>query len=108
MALARRGASSVKKKSKYRRPRKNDLKKYGKKLAIGTALGLAVSIPLTLLARHTNRPELMEVGQRAGSIISSTQGPVGNAGYQLGDALFDRFVVYQGSPISGTPGNVYL
>jgi len=108
MSLARRGAGGFKKKSKYRRPRKNDLKKYGKKLAIGTILGLAVSVPLTLGAKYFNQPSLQEVGQRAGSIISSTQGPVGNAGYQIGDAIFDRFVRVDGGGISGTPGQVYL
>jgi len=107
--VARKGGRTVvryvKSKSKGRRPRKNDLKKYAKKLAIGAASGLAVSIPLTLLARYTNHPELMEVGQRGGSIVSaSLGGGLGNAGYQIGDAIFDRFVFSNGNIVSGTQG----
>jgi len=51
----------------------------------------------------------MEVGQRVGSIASTAAGGTpGNTGYQAADAIFDRFVMYQGQGVSGTPGNVYL
>jgi len=95
-------------KSKARRPRKNDLKKYGKKLAYGTVAGLAVAIPLSLAAKFTNTPQLVEVADRAGSVAASAAGgPVGVIGYQLADAVFDRFVVYNGQGISGS-SQVYL
>jgi len=111
MALQRRGTSrfsGFRRAVGRRRPQKNDLKRYGKQAAYGTLAGLAVSIPLTLAARYFNRPELMEVGQRAGAVIASKAGgPVGEIGYQISDAIFDRFVVFQGSSISGTK-SVYL
>jgi len=96
-------------KSRTRRPRKNDFKKYGKKLGIGAAAGLAVSIPLTLAAKHFNQPILMEVGQRFGAIAAAAGGgTIGVTGYQAVDAIFDRFVMYQGQGVSGTQGQVYL
>lgn len=110
--MARKGVRTVVRyvKSKSRRPRKNDLKKYAKKLLFGAAAGLAVSIPLTLLSRYANQPALMEVGQRGGSVVSAALGGgIGNAGYQIGDAIFDRFVFANGSIVSGTQGaTVYL
>ena len=95
-------------KSRARRPRKNDLKKYGKKLAIGAAAGLIVSVPLTLAARYFGQPTLMEAGQRIGGIVAATQGPVGEAGYQAVDAAFDRFIALNGRGITGTNQMVYL
>jgi len=109
MALARRGNAGFKKKTKGRRPKRNDLKNYAKKAGLGAVAGLAISIPLTLAGRHYNRPELIEAGQRIGSIVSSkVGGPLGVTGYQIADATFDRVVVYQGSGISGSSGQVYL
>jgi len=110
--MVRKGARTVvryiKTKTKARRPRKNDLKKYGKKLAFGTILGLAVAIPLSLAAKYTNTPALVEVADRAGSVAASVGGgPVGVIGYQAADALFDRFVIYNGQGISGG-SQVYL
>lgn len=91
-----------------RRPQKNDLKKYAKKAAIGTAAGLAVAIPVTLAARFFNRPELVEVGQRAGAVVAAAGGgTVGELGFQIADAAFDRFVVVNGRGVSGTQ-EVYL
>jgi len=112
MSLQRRASNrfaGFRKGGKYRRrPQKNDLKKYGKAAVYGTVAGLAVAIPLTLAAKYFNRPELMEVGQRAGAVIASKAGgPVGEIGYQVTDAIFDRVVFYQGSTISGTK-EVYL
>jgi len=111
MSLQRRGSSRF---SGYRRaigrrrPHKNDLKRYGKQAAYGVMGGLAVSIPLTLLGRHYQRPELIEAGQRIGAIVASkVGGPVGETGYQLADATFDRVVMYQGAGISGGK-EVYL
>jgi len=95
-----------------RRPRKNDFKKYAKKAAFGTAAGLAVSIPLTLLGQHMQIPELIEAGQRIGSVASTAVGgTVGNAAYQGADALFDRVVpMLQGGGygVTGGSGVVYL
>jgi len=112
MSLQRRASSRLggfRKGGKYRRrPQKNDLKRYGKQFLYGTAAGLAVSIPLTLAAKYLSRPELMEVGQRAGAVVASKAGgPVGEIGYQVTDAIFDRVVFYQGSTVSGTR-EVYL
>jgi len=96
-------------KSKARRPRKNDLKKYGKKVALGTAAGLIVAIPLTLAAKYFQKPVLKEVAQRGGAIAASAAGgTIGETGFQAADAIFDRFVVVGGEGISGTAGNVYL
>jgi len=110
MSLSRRASSGFKKGGKYRRrPHKNDLKRYGKLAAYGVLGGLAISIPLTLLGRHYQRPELIEAGQRVGAIVAAkVGGPIGVTGYQLADAAFDRLVVYQGSGISGSQGEVYL
>lgn len=96
-------------KSRARRPKKNDMKRYAKKVAMGAAAGLLVSVPLTLAGRYFNQPMLAEVGQRTGSITSAHfGGALGNAGYQAADALFDRFVSQGGGIISGTQGQVYL
>jgi len=108
MSLARRGATATKKKGKHYRKKKTWINA-AKKAALGTGAGLAVSIPLTLAARYFNKPVLQEVGQRAGAIAATVVGgPAGETGYQAGDAIFDRFVQYEGQGISGTPGQVYL
>jgi len=110
MSLSRRASSGFKKGGKYRRrPHRSDLKNYGKKAAYGILGGLLVSIPLTLAGRHYQRPELIEAGQRIGAIVAAkVGGPIGETGYQVADAAFDRLVVYQGSGISGSQGQVYL
>lgn len=95
-------------KSRARRPKRNDLKRYAKKAAFGTVAGLAVAIPITLAAKYLNKPELVEVADRTGSIVASVAGgTLGVAGYQVADAVFDRFVVYNGQGISGG-SQVYL
>jgi len=109
MALARRGAGGIKKKSGRRGKRRSATKSLVKKAALGAGAGLAVSIPLTLAARFLNKPILMEVGQRVGSIASTAVGGTpGNSAYQAADAVFDRFVMYRGQGISGQPSQVYL
>ena len=76
-----------------------------RKAAIGAAAGLIISVPLTMFGIRSGRPELVEVGQRIGSIASTHFGGTpGNAAYQGVDALFDRFVSVGGSGISGTNG----
>jgi len=110
--VARKGARTVvryvQKKTKARRPRKNDLKKYAKKAGFGTLAGLAVAIPLTLAAKFTNTPQLVEVADRAGSVAASAAGgPTGVIGYQIADAIFDRFVNVGGQGVSGS-SQVYL
>ena len=73
-----------------------------RKVGIGAAGGLAISIPLTLWGIRSGRPELVEAGQRIGSIISTHLGGTpGNAGYQAADAIFDRFVSVGGNSVSG-------
>lgn len=104
--MVRRGAKTivryVKTKTKARRPRKNDLTKYAKKAGLGTLAGLAVAIPVSLLAKYTNNPKLVEVADRGGSIAASAVGgTAGVVGYQIADAVFDRFVIYNGGGVSG-------
>ena len=73
-----------------------------RKAGIGAAGGLAISIPLTLWGIRSGRPELVEGGQRIGSILSTHLGGTpGNAAYQAVDALFDRFVSFGGNRVSG-------
>jgi len=108
MSLARRGATATKKKGKKYRHKKT-WKNVAKKAGLGVVAGLAISIPLTLAGRHFNEPLLIEAGQRVGSVASTAVGGTpGNAAYQTADAIFDRVVVYQGSGISGSQGQVYL
>ena len=76
-----------------------------RKVAIGALAGLAISAPLTILGQRTGNPLFVELGQRGGSIASAhLGGGMGNLGYQVGDALFDRFVSVGGNPISGARG----
>jgi len=106
LAPLRRRASSFR--SRARRPRKNDLKKYGTKAIKGLA-GMAVSIPLTIYGQRTNNPMLIEAGQRGGAIVASAiGGTTGQIAYQAADAIFDRFVQVNGQGISGGSGQVYL
>jgi len=107
MALARRGAGGAKKKSKRYR-KKATWKNMAKKAAIGTAAGMAISATLTYAAKHFNKPELMEAGQRGGAIVAGALGGTpGQVGYQVADAVFDR-VLFGQNQISGTSGMVYL
>lgn len=97
--------------SKARRPKRNDLKRYAKKAAFGTAAGLVVSVPLTLIGKKIGQPILIEAGQRIGSVAASAAGgPIGVTGYQTADAIFDRFLVGNGNmpSFSGTQGQAYL
>jgi len=108
MALARRGSAGYKKKTRRRKGKRGTAVHYAKKFAYGTLAGLAIAIPLTLAGRHFQSPELIEAGQRGGAIVASAAGgPVGQVGYQVSDALFDRFVMYQGKGVSGG-SQVYL
>jgi len=85
-----------------RRPKRNDLKKYAKKAALGTVAGLAVAIPVSLAAKYLGRPELVEVADRAGAVAAGAiGGTAGQISYQIADAVFDRFVVFGGQSISG-------
>jgi len=111
MSLQNRGRSfrqSFRKGGK-RRPKRSDLKKYLKKGAFGTAVGLAVSIPLTFAAKKYNMPQLMEAGQRGWAVAASAVGgTAGQIGYQVIDAIADRFILSpQGGGLTGTQ-EVYL
>jgi len=110
MALARRGSSGFKKKTKHRKPKRNDFKRYGKKALYGVIAGEAISIPLTLAGRYMRQPLLIEAGQRVGSVVSTAAGGTpGNAAYQAIDAIFDRVVsIPNFGGISGSQGQVYL
>lgn len=95
---------------KYSQRKNWALKKYSKKLAYGTLAGLGVSVPLTLAASMLGRPELVEVANRGGAITASMGGgPVGVVGYQVADALLDRFLHVPALGGNITGGNqVYL
>lgn len=81
------------------------LKKYGKKAAYGALAGLALAVPLSLGAKYLGQPTLLEAADRGGSIAASAAGgPVGVTAYQVADALFDRFVVFGNTNISGGRG----
>lgn len=113
--MARRGARTViryvKSKTRRRGSKNGSTKRLAKKAAYGTLAGMAVSVPLTLGAKYLNMPQLMEVGQRGGAIVASALGGTpGQVGYQVADAVMDRFVFSGpgGNGISGTSGQVYL
>lgn len=96
-------------KSRARRPKRNEMKRFAKKAAMGTAAGLAISIPLTLAGQYFRQPILVEAGQRVGAIAATAVGGTpGETGYQAADAVFDRFVMVGGRGISGSQGQVYL
>ena len=83
-------------------------KKYGKKAAYGALAGLAIAVPLSLGAKYLGKPALLEAADRGGSIAAAAAGgPVGVTAYQVADALFDRFVIFEGNNISGGK-QVYL
>ena len=108
LAPLRRRASSARRSISRRRPKRNDLKRYAKKAALGTVAGLAVAIPISLAAKYLNRPDLVEVADRGGAIAATAVGGTfGQIGYQVADAAFDRFVIYNGQGISGG-SQVYL
>ena len=74
-----------------------------KKAGLGAAAGLAVSIPLTLLARRQQSSELLELAQRGGAVAASALGgTAGQVAYQAADYGFDKYVQYQGTGITGT------
>ena len=78
-----------------------------KDAAYGAAAGLGTSIGLTLLGNYMGQPMLREVGQRAGAIAAGHFGSdYGQIAYQVGDAIADRYLRYQGNAISGTMGGV--
>lgn len=110
--MAKRGRTRVVyrnlKKRMRRRGTKNTGIKYVKKAVLGTLAGLAVAIPVSLLAKHINQPQLVEVADRGGAIAASAiGGTMGQVGYQIADGLFDRYVVYGNQRVSGGNG-VYL
>ena len=85
------------------------LKKYGKKAAYGALAGLALAVPLSLGAKYLGQPALLEAADRGGSIAASAAGgPVGVTAYQVADALFDRFVIFQNTSLSGSRSGGYL
>ena len=79
-----------------------------KDAAYGTGAGLAASIGLTLLGNRLGQPMMREAGQRVGAIAASHfGGTIGQVGYQVADAVFDRYVSVPGAGrISGQIGGV--
>lgn len=74
---------------------------YVKKVAKGALAGLAVAVPLSLFARYSGRPELFELGERAGAVAASKFGGTwGQVGFQALDAAVERLI----PRIAGGPG----
>ena len=75
--------------------------------AVGAGVGAATSIGLTMVGNYTNQPALREVGQRTGAILASHFGGTpGQVGYQVVDAVADRYVRFNGMAVSGMAGGV--
>ena len=78
-----------------------------KDTAIGAGVGVATSIGLTMLGNYVNQPSLREVGQRTGAVLASHFGGTpGQVGYQVVDAVADRYVRFGGASVSGMAGGV--
>lgn len=104
-ALVRRRAPSRFQTLRRRAPGKMSMKKHAMNGAKGTALGMAVAIPLALASRYLNMPDLMEIGQRGGAVAASAVGgTAGQLGFQVVDGIFDRFLRVNGMGISGNQG----
>ena len=107
--FGRRRARSTRSRAPVRRrysQRKNfELKKYAKKAGYGALAGMALAVPVSLAAKYLGKPELLEVADRGGSVAAAFGGgPMGVAAYQVADALFDRFVIFENTNISGGRG----
>jgi len=84
-----------------RRPRRREGEMYAKKILKGVGAGLAVAVPLSLFARYSGRPELFELGERAGAVAASKFGGTwGQVGFQAADAMVERVI----PRIAGGPG----
>lgn len=71
--------------------------------AKGAAAGLAASVGITLLGNYLGQPMLREAGQRVGAIAATYFGDnYGQVAYQVGDAIADRYLRYNGRAISGS------
>jgi len=67
----------------------------------GLGAGLAVAVPLSLIARYTNQPLAFELGERAGAVAASTFGGTwGQILFQAADAAVERAI----PRIAGGPG----
>ena len=111
MARRRRAPSRVRRAVRYvtrpaRRRRTSRKKDYAmdivKDTGIGAGVGIATSIGLTMLGNYINQPRLREVGQRTGAVLASHFGGTpGQIGYQVVDAVADRYVGVNGMRVSG-------
>ena len=116
MARRRRARSRVRRAVRYvtrpaRRRRTSRKKDYAMDIAkdagIGAGVGVATSIGLTMLGNYINQPSLREVGQRTGAVLASHFGGTpGQVGYQVVDAVADRYVRFGGASVSGMAGGV--
>lgn len=87
-----------------------------KKLVLGAAAGLAVSLGMNYLGPRTGLAPIQqaEIGQRGGAIAASHfGGTIGQIGFQVGDALLDRHLSKSTATrpaglISGMAGVGYL
>ena len=64
-----------------------------KDAAYGTVAGLVASIGLTLLGTRIGQPVLREAGQRVGAVAATHfGGTAGQVGFQVVDAIADRYI----------------
>lgn len=110
MSRRRRYYGRVRSAGKKYSQRKNwALKKYAKKAGYGALAGMALAVPVSLAAKYLGQPALLEVADRGGSVAASFGGgPMGVAAYQVADALFDRFVIFENASVSGSRNGGYL
>lgn len=93
--------------SKGRRRRRDETKIILKKMAMGAGAGLATSIGLTLAGRYLRQPMLSEAGQRIGAIAAGHFGDdYGQVAYQIGDAIADRYLRYNGMALTYRGGGL--
>ena len=96
-------------KRRYSERKNFAFKKYAKKAGLGALAGLALAVPLSLGAKFMGQPALLEAADRGGSIAAAAVGgPVGVTAYQVADALFDRFVIFENTSLSGSRSGGYL
>lgn len=86
---------------------RREAERYGRKALYGAAGGLAVAVPLGLMARYMNRPELFELGERGGAILAShLGGTIGQVGFQALDAVIERAIPRIASGPGGGIGRI--
>jgi len=59
----------------------------------GAVAGVAIAVPMGMLARYSGMPDLFEAGERAGAVAASHfGGTMGQVGFQVLDAVVERAI----------------